>query len=59
MTDEAEINPGGHKMEQISRTEHSVRNTTIAFAAQSAAILMGFRNESCFYKNVKRRLCGY
>ena len=54
MTDEAEINPGGHKMEQISRTEHSVRNTTIAFAAQSAAILMGFVTRVVF-----TRLCGY
>ena len=29
-------------MKQKSRTEYSVRNTTVAFAAQTAAILMGF-----------------
>ena len=29
-------------MKQKSRTEYSVRNTTVAFAAQTTAILMGF-----------------
>ena len=29
-------------MKQKCRTEYSVRNTTVAFAAQTAAILMGF-----------------
>lgn len=30
------------KMKQRSRTEYSIRNTTVAFLAQAAAILMGF-----------------
>lgn len=58
MTDEAEINPGGHKMEQISRTEHSVRNTTIAFAAQSAAILMGFVTRVVFTRTLSEGYVG-
>ena len=58
MTDEAEINLGGHKVEQISRTEYSVRNTTIAFAAQSAAILMGFVTRVVFTRTLSEGYVG-
>ena len=36
-------------MKQKSRTEYSVMNTTVAFFAQAAAILMGFFYKSCVY----------
>ena len=45
-------------MEQISRTEHSVRNTTIAFAAQSAAILMGFVTRVVFTRTLSEGYVG-
>lgn len=45
-------------MEQTSRTEHSVRNTTIAFAAQSAAILMGFVTRVVFTRTLSEGYVG-
>lgn len=45
-------------MGQTSRTEHSVRNTTIAFAAQSAAILMGFVTRVVFTRTLSEGYVG-
>lgn len=45
-------------MEQKSRTEYSVRNTSVAFAAQIAAILMGFVTRVIFTRTLTEGYVG-
>ena len=45
-------------MKQKSRTEYSVMNTTVAFAAQAAAILMGFFTRVIFTRTLSEGYVG-
>ncbi len=45
-------------MESKSRTEYSVMNTTVAFAAQAAAILMGFFTRVIFTRTLSEGYVG-
>ena len=45
-------------MESKSRTEYSVMNTTVAFAAQAAAILMGFFTRGIFTRTLSEGYVG-
>lgn len=45
-------------MESKSRTEYSVMNTTVAFAAQAAAILMGFLTRVIFTRTLSEGYVG-